>query len=312
MVVDKKVITFPSTTGLADIHAVYWAPRKKASVKAIIQIAHGMAEHIDRYDTFARFLANNGFAVFADDHIGHGESVKTEYDLGYFGDNNSEGEAFIEDCKKLQDIAKEKYPDMPYFFFGHSMGSFIARKFSAKYGETLNGVVYCGTAPKNPASKVGLTLANFVAKVEGERHKSKLIDKISFMGYNKNTEKLSVFDWLSRDREVVNKYIADSKCGFLFSARGYADLISLLDYVSSDEWYKAVPNKLPIFMISGGMDPVGAYGKGVKAVAEQLRTTGHTDVTDKIYLYDRHEILNELDKDEVYQDVVDWLNSKMQ
>lgn len=306
MVVDKKVITYPSVTCLADINARSWTPRRKTSVKAVIQIAHGMAEHIERYDEFARFIASHGFAVYANDHIGHGDSIASDFDLGYFGEDNLKGNAFVDDCKKLQDIAKEKYPDVPYFFFGHSMGSFIARKFAAKYGETLKGAIFCGTAPKNPAAPVGIALAEKIAKYKGDHYRSKFLNDLNFNGFNKYTEKMTSVDWLTRDRRIVDEYIADNKCGFLFTAVGYRDLYSLLDDVSKDNWYHNIPRNLNIMMIAGSMDPVGKYGKGVQDVASKLRQLGRK-VEDKIYLYDRHEILNELDKEEVYEDVLNWI-----
>lgn len=308
MKVVKETITFPSVTGLTDINAKSWTPQKSKSVKAVVQIAHGMSEHIERYDEFATFLAENGYAVFADDHIGHGKSVKSNSELGYFGERNYAGESFIDDCKQLQDIAKEKYPNVPYVFMGHSMGSFIARKFSMKYGDTLSAAIYCGTAPKNPAAPFAIKLAEGLVKLKGSHYISKELNELAFMGFNKYCEKRTGFDWLTRNQEEVDKYISDDKCGFIFTALGFRDLFSLLNDVSQSNWYERVPISFPILVTSGGMDPVGNYGKGVQEVISKLRKTGHR-VTEKIYPYGRHEILNELNKEEVYADILAWIDN---
>lgn len=308
MSIVKSTITFPSVTGLVDISAQSWEPKEGTNVKAVVQIAHGMAEHIERYDEFATFLAENGYAVFADDHIGHGKSIGDKAELGYFGENNFAGEAFVDDCKQLQDIAKKKYPNVPYVFFGHSMGSLIARKFSAKYGDTLTAAIYCGTPPKNPAAPFAIKLAEGIAKKKGNHYISKQLNSVAFMGFNKQCEKRTDFDWLTRRQDIVDKYIADDKCGFIFTAIGFRDLFSLLDSVSKVSWYESVPISLPILVTSGGMDPVGGYGKGVQKVVSELRRTGHK-VTEKIYPFGRHEILNETDNQEVYKDILDWIDN---
>ena len=306
MEVIKKEITFPSVTGLTDIRALSWAPKDPSNVKGVVQVEHGMAEHIDRYDGFATYLASNGYAVFADDHIGHGKSVKSDAELGYFGENNYAGDAFIEDCKQLQDIAMKEYPNLPYIFFGHSMGSFIARKFSAKYGNTLTGAIFCGSAYTNPAAPIAIKMAEKIVASKGAFCRSEKLNNLAFMGYNKKTEKRTGFDWLTRNEEIVDEYIADDKCGFIFTALGFRDLFTLLDSVSQTSWYESVPVELPLFVISGGMDPVGGYGKGVNKFINKLRKTGHK-VSENIYLYGRHEILNETNNDEVFADVLEWI-----
>jgi len=308
MEVVKNSITFPSVSGIADIKAMSWTPEDSASVKGVIQIAHGMAEHMERYDDFATFLASNGYAVFANDHIGHGKSIENIGELGYFGDNNFAGEAFVDDCKQLQDIAVKQYPNLPYVFLGHSMGSFIARRFSAKYGDTLTAAIYCGTAPTNPAAPIAIRLAKNAIKSKGDHYRSEKLNNLSFMGFNKKCENRTPFDWITRNQEIVDKYIADEKCGFIFTAQGFLDLFTLLDYVSKTSWYESVPISFPILVMSGGMDPVGGYGKGVNKVIKKLRKTGHR-VTDNIYPYCRHELLNETNNEEVYADVLEWIDN---
>ncbi|MDR0315030.1 MAG: alpha/beta hydrolase [Oscillospiraceae bacterium] len=308
MGINKSSFTFTSVTGLADIFVTHWRPQEESNIKGTVQIAHGMAEHIERYDGFASYLAENGYAVFGNDHIGHGKSVNDENEKGFFGHDNFGGAAFVEDCKKLHDIITDKYKNTPSFFFGHSMGSFIARRFSAKYGEELKGVVYCGTSGANPAAGIAVKLAQLMTKFNGDHFKSSLIDNLAFGPYSKKFEKRTTFDWLTRDNQIVDKYIKDPNCGFLFTTVGYGDLFSLLAESNKKEWFASVPQKLPILIISGAMDPVGNYGKGIAQVVKNLKDTDHK-ITEKLYADSRHEILNELNKEDVYKDVLGWFNS---
>jgi len=310
MEVVKNNFTFPSVTGFVNINSRSWVPDDSSTIKGVIQIAHGMAEHIDRYDDFATFLANNGYAVFANDHIGHGKSINNIDELGYFSEHNFAGEAFVDDCKQLQDIAVKQYPNLPYILFGHSMGSFIARKFTAKYGNTLTAVIYCGTAPKNAMAPIAIKLAERAVKTKGEFYRSEKINNLSFKGFNKKFDNRTAYDWISTRNDIVDKFIDDEKCGFIFTALGFRDLFTLLDSVSHTSWYESVPTSLPIFAIYGGMDPVGAYGKGVKKIVDKLRSTGH-NVTDKLYPNCRHELLNETNNKEVYADVLEWIDNEI-
>lgn len=306
----KKEFTFPSVSGLADIHAAAYLP-ENGEVKAVIQVAHGMAEHLERYEKFASALADLGIALYINDHLGHGRSVSSPSELGYFGAEDG-WKNFVEDCHKLTEIAKAENPGRPYFFFGHSMGSFVARAYTIKYAGELNGAVYCGTAGPNPASGVGQLLAKAIAKVKGDHHRSKLIDKIAFGAYNSKFEKRTAFDWLSRDNAEVDKYIADDLCGFLFTANGYRDLMALLGYVSSKEWFNGLDKKLPILVIAGEMDPVGDYSKGINTVCENLYKAGKDNITKILYPGARHEILNEKACfDAVVKDVSNFIYKNM-
>lgn len=305
----KKEFTFPSVSGLADIHAASFSPEDKQSIKAVLQIAHGMAEHLERYEKFADFLCKNGIAVYINDHIGHGASVSSESELGYFGEKDG-WKNFVEDCHKLMEIAKAENPGKPYIFFGHSMGSFVARSFSAKYAPELTAAVFCGTAGPNPAAGIGQKLASAIGKIKGSHYRSKLIDKMAFGTYNNKFEKRTAYDWLSRDNDEVDKYVADDLCGFLFTAYGYRDLMALLGSVTQKSWAENFPKQLPVFLISGSMDPVGEYGKGVTAVYESLKAAGKDNVKMKLYENGRHEILNESALfDTVCADVVKFIES---
>lgn len=303
----RKEYTFKSSTGLCDVYARSWSPKDDKDVKAIFQIAHGMAEHGERYAAFAKVLCEHGFAVFINDHVGHGKSVKNDDYLGYFGEKDGWMDLII-DCRTLTDIAKEEYPDRPVIFFGHSMGSFVARNYTAKYND-VQAAIYCGTGGKNPAVPLAITIASILAKSRGSMHRSTFINNVAFGAYNKKYKDVqTAFDWLSKDRDQVQKYIDDKYCGFLFTCAGYRDLFSLLDSVSNKLWYEQVSTNIPILLVSGDMDPVGDYGKGVKQVAEDLEASGH-NVTLKLFEDDRHEILNEIDHAAVKEYVADWADN---
>lgn len=304
----KKEFTFGSVSGLSDIHCASYLP-ENGEVKAVLQIAHGMAEHLERYEAFAEALCKNGVAVYINDHLGHGGSIKNKNELGYFGANDG-WKNFVEDCHKLTKIAKEENPGKPYIFFGHSMGSFVARAYSIKYANDINAAIYCGTAGPNPAAGAGKMVANLIIKLKGDHHRSKLIDKMAFGAYNSKFEGRTAFDWLSRDNFQVDKYIADEFCGFLFTVAGYRDLFSLLGYVSSKEWFTGLSKELPVLMISGAMDPVGNYSKGIEQVCASLKEAGKTNVKKILYPDARHEILNESACfDKVCSDVLEFIDS---
>ncbi len=305
----KKEFTFKSVSGLADIHAASYKPENESSIKAVFQIAHGMAEHLERYEAFADVLCENGFAVYINDHLGHGQSISSDDELGYFGKKDG-WKNFVEDCHTLLEIAKEENPGKPVIFFGHSMGSFVSRSFSFKYANELSGAVFCGTSGPNPAAGMGAAIAALIGKVKGTHHRSAFIDKLAFGAYNKKFEGRTAFDWLSRDNEQVDKYIADSLCGFLFTAYGYRDMFNLLSSVSGKDWFENYPKALPVLIISGSMDPVGAYTKGVKQVYDGLKNAGKDNITMHIYENARHEILNEKECfEKVCSDVISWADS---
>lgn len=304
----RNEFKFPSSSGLCDIFAQSFIP-DSGNVKAVIQISHGMTEHSDRYIPFAEKLCEAGYAVFTNDHLGHRRSVKDDSMLGFFGSEKGYMN-IVNDCKKLTEIAKAEYPDVPYFFFGHSMGSFIARCYTKYYGDGIDAAVYCGTSGPNPGASVGIAMAKLISKTKGEMHRSKFINSVAFGTYNKKTAKKTDCDWLTKDEEIVQEYIADKYCGFIFTAAGFKDLFSVLNEVNANDWYQSFNKELPVLLIAGEDDPVGTYGKGVTKVYENLKNTGHSDVTLKLYPTDRHEILNETDREDVMAYLVSWFDSK--
>ncbi len=305
----KKALTFKSSSGLSDIFAEVYYPDKSITVKGVLQIAHGMAEHHERYENFIEFMNNNGYAVFINDHLGHGKSVSSDSELGYFG--KKAGYLYlVEDMKTLHDIARDEFPHIPYILFGHRMGSFLARLYCERYGDTLTGAIFCGTSGPNPLASVGLPLIKAMVKTKGDHYRSTFIDKMCFGSYNKKiVPQRTSFDWLTTRDDIVDEYIADPYCGFLFTTCGYRDLISLIIIVNRSDWYTSIPAELPIYLISGDEDPVGNYGKGITEVYHGLMDTNHSDVSMKLYSGDRHEILNEKDSDDVYNDIIKWVKS---
>lgn len=312
MEVIRKEYSVHSISGVAEVFVRCWYPDD--GVKAIFQITHGMAEHGERYEDMARYLCTKGFAVVVNDHIGHGKSVKSDADLGYFGEQDG-WNAFVEDERTVTNLIEKEFPEVPLIFYGHSMGSFIAREYARRYGATdkrIKGVVICGTSGRNPASGIAIGLASAIAKSKGSRYRSEFINKLACGSYNKRVPNVRTsFDWLSTDNAQVDKYIADKYCGFLFTAVGYRDLFKILDTVSKPAWYEQMPKKLPILIISGEEDPVGAYGKGPREVCNGLKNQGCYDVTLRLYPGMRHEIHNEKNNQKVYEELANWSLSKL-
>lgn len=305
MAYQKTEFFFPSTTGLAEIHAAKYIPVGK-EVVAVLQIAHGMAEHLERYEAFIEALSNEGIAVYIHDHLGHGKSVKSENEKGYFGEQSYKG--LVADCARLTEIAKDEYPSIPYIIFGHSMGSFIARAYCVEHHGNIDGAIFCGTGGANPAASMGIAITKMIQKSKGDHYRSQFVNNLAFGSYNKRFEGRTDFDWLTKDPEQVDKYIQDPDCGFLFTVNGFIALFSVLKYVNSKEWYQCIPGNLPICLVAGEDDPVGNYGIGVSDVYNRLLDTEHTDVDIKLYPDARHEILNESDTfDKVVADVVSFI-----
>lgn len=277
------------------------------NIKGIIQVSHGMCEYFSRYLDFGKYMAEHGFIVCGNDHLGHGSSVNTDDELGYFSPENGWQNA-VKDLYTLTKIMKETYKDIPYFLFGHSMGSFIARAYSVLHGECLNGVIFCGTSGGIIGIDKMINVIDTIKKIHGENYRSDKIYKLAFGYYNKKIPNAqSEHDWISRDRSIVEKYDSDKKCNFNFTLNGYENLMSVLKYVSNAEWYSSYIKNLPTFIISGDMDPVGDYGKGPSKVFRKLSASA-CDVSMKLYSGARHELLNETNRQEIYNDIHAFFN----
>lgn len=305
----KKHFYYPSQDGKTKIHAIEWIP--EGNISAILQISHGMVEYIDRYDAFARFLNEHGYYVVGHDHLGHGESIQTKEHWGYFDEKNG-NECVIGDIHQLRQITQEKYPAVPYFLLGHSMGSFLARQYLTIHGKGLSGAIIMGTG-NQPLFlvKLGKILCRLIASFKGWHYRSRFVNHMAFGGYNKKfCPSRTPMDWLSRNPKNVDNYLSEDCCTFIFTVNGYYHMFRGMEHLSKKENFEQIPKDLPVFFVAGKDDPVGDFGKGVTSVWQKYKDGGIKDVSLKLYTNDRHEILNEDDRETVYQDIYQWLETK--
>ena len=306
----KNEFTFLSTDNKTDIHVVEWIP--DGEVKGCLQIAHGMIEYIDRYDDFACYLADRGYYVAGNDHLGHGKSVSSEDKLGYFGHPNG-NDFVIWDMRILRKIIEKMYPDVPHFMLGHSMGSFLLSQYITEYGDGLSGAIIMGTGYQSPATIRGAkALCNVIAKAKGWDHRSEMINNMALAGYNKPFEPARTrADWLTKDELITDAYVADPLCSFMFTVNGYHEMFKGIDKAHKKSNIDKIPKDLPLLIVSGAEDPVGNMGKGVKKVYDMYKKAGLINVKMKLYEGDRHEILNETDRQEVYKDILEFMEAKI-
>ncbi len=278
--------------------------------KGVIQIVHGMSEYIERYDDLARYFVNRGFVVCGENHIGHGTTASSPHEFGHMPAYGGK-DILLADVHTLRLMVTDCFPDVPYIMYGHSMGSFITRCYIARHGEGLAACVLTGTGNVPPAlSKAGATLARVIAAVRGETYRSKLIDNMGAGAYGKQIEGARTdLDWLSTDPALVDAYIADPQCGFMFTVGGYSTLLDLTAECVTPECAKEVPMELPILLAAGVGDPVGDMGKGVRAAAKLLSDAGVIKVDTKLYKGMRHEIHNEIGHEGVYDDIATWIEN---
>lgn len=305
-----KELQIPSVDGIHKLHVVVWEPASE--VKAVVQISHGMVEFIERYADFAAYLNDRGFVVAGNDHLGHGQTAGCDEDLGYFCKENMSA-AVIEDLHSVTLEMKKQYPNVPYFLLGHSMGSFMARRYLMTYGNELNAAVISGTGAQSGAVlAAGKIVSGIMQLFKGERYRSPLMKKMSFSAYNNRINPVRTEnDWLTKDEAIVDWYNANKYCTFNFTLNGYRTLFDVLTFIQKKDNIEKIPKTLPIFMVAGKEDPVGAYGKQVTDIFEQYKAAGIKDISCKLYAGDRHEILNELDKQTVYEDIAKWLETHM-
>lgn len=308
--VKKEEFTFDSRDGKTKIQAVRWVPEGK--VVCIVQIIHGMAEYIERYEELAQYLGEKGILVTGDDHLGHGKSVGEDGAYGYFCEQDP-ATVVVRDVHRLKKMTQEEYPGIPYVILGHSMGSFILRNYLFRYGTGIQGAIVCGTGsqPKTLV-KVSKMIAALQGVFLGQKHVAKMIDNMAFGSYNKKIPdaKTSV-DWLCTEEGVVDAYVKDELCGFTFTVNGFMTLFTLLDRLNREENLRAMPKNLPVHFIAGDMDPVGNYGEGVKKAYEDFQKVGMERISLKLYAGDRHELLNEKDKFKVYEDIYPWIMDRV-
>ena len=309
----KIEYSFLSSDKKTNIHAITCLP-KDGKYTRVFQMIHGMFEYIERYLPFFEFLATKGFIIVGHDQLGHGQSINTKEDLDYFGEPNP-NDLLIQDIHTLRLMTQEKYPNIPYFMCGHSMGSFLLREYVSLYNEELAGIILLGTGFASPCkSSIGIVFCKVLSCFRGTHHRSKLAKKISlesgpYRKYDANRVDLNN-SWITRDPEVIKAYNEDKKLEFEFTLNGFLGLMQAIHYSCNPTNVAKIKKDLPILFVSGECDPVGDNGEGVKKSYEMMKMVGSLDVTMKLYENDRHEVLNELNKNEVYEYIISWLEAK--
>lgn len=302
---------FLDTSDEKQIFVRKWLPKNMNRPLAVVQIAHGMAEHSARYHNFAAALNQQGIAVYANDHRGHGNTEENPKNRGHFGDRLGWNLA-IQDLFLLTNHIKKVHPNLPVFLFGHSFGSFLVRRYIQLYDSKFSGVIISGTG-RDPGfqGKLAGILINVVKRNQGTKFRSPMIDGLIFGKYNQCFKpNRTSFDWLSRDELEVDKYVKDELCGYMCTVGFIGDMIEGIIELHKNAHVRKIPKELPLYIFSGARDPVGNYGKAVIQVAEQYKKLGMQDVIYKLYSDARHEMLNEVNREEVYHDVIQWIKSK--
>lgn len=291
---------------------VYKWTRKDQEAKGVVQISHGMAETAERYKRFAKILTAHGFIVYANDHRGHGQTAESIESLGYLGERDG-FKLLIEDIAKLTEIIREEHPSLPIYLFSHSMGSFAAQRYIMDYQGKIDGLILSGSnGEQGLILKAGQGLAKIERLIRGKKAKSKMMNTLTFGLYNKSFHPQTTgSEWLTRDEEELAKYIRNPYCGTIFPTSFYDEFLGTLKYIEDKENFEKIPKKLPIYIISGSQDPVGDFGKGVKNLEERYKGQGVEDLEMKLYDGARHELLNETNRDQVTQDVLNWLEERV-
>lgn len=277
-------------------------------VRAVLHVVHGVAEHGARYARVAEALAARGYAVYANDHRGHGKTATGDDELGHL-----EMARIIADVAELMAREKKEHPGRPFVLFGHSMGSYIVQRLMATHGAELQAAVLSGTSGKpTPLAAVGRYVARLERLRLGARGKSALLRSLSFDTFNKQFKpNRTAFDWLSRDAAEVDKYVADKWCGFESTTATWVDLLDLISENAQPDLQSRVPKALPVYLFSGGEDPLSERTKSVEQLIGAYRRAGLTDLTHRFYPGARHETLNELNRDEVTGDLLSWLDARV-
>lgn len=298
-------LTFPSADGIHTVTSyVYTMPG--VPVRAVFQLSHGMCEYVERYRPMAAWYAARGIALAGNDHLGHGATAGAG-EHGYYGQKDGRIH-LLEDLHTMNGQIRRRFPGTPVFLYGHSMGSFYARRYAVTWPHTIDGAIYSGTAGPSFTNRAGYLLASLIAAVGGPRYVSPLMVKLNFGGYCKRIEHpASANDWLSRDPEVVRAYDADPLCTFQFTASTYREMLATLNAVSTRRWAQSFPKDLPVLFVAGDGDPVGNYGEGVRRVWAMLGDAGVKDLTCQIWEGARHELHNETNREEVFDYILGWV-----
>lgn len=301
-------IVFPSSDGAHQIHAVLYLPENPA--RGVLQIVHGINEYKERYEDFARFMTAHGFAVGIDDHLGHGESAGGPEGYGYFGARGEEH--LVEDEHRFYIALETRFPTLPYFLLGHSMGSFITRRYLVTFNHDLTGYICMGTAGYKFGLYTGRAIAEALSKRRGEGYRSVFLKKLSQTGFNSHfLNEHDDLSWLSRNVDNRTAFGHEPRAAFMFTSGGYRSLFRLIESVTGRKWASRVGKSLPILIVSGEEDPVGDYGKGPEAVYQWLKKEGVKNVQLMLYPGARHELLNETNREEVCEDLLTWMERRI-
>ena len=305
MSVEHRTLRYPSSDGKNSIYTELFIP--EGEPLGVIQLAHGMVDHVGRYRHVGRYFAEAGYVFAAADHLGHGRTAATPEDYGYFAPRDGY-KRVIEDVRGLNEYLHREYPSLPLVLVGHSMGSFITRLYVTAYPDTVDGYICHGTAGKNPAAPFGIALIGIMKKIFGDRHRSSFVRSLADGGYNGRFDPSEGESaWLSRDPERIAAAHDPEIPSFTFTLSAYGDLFRMLSYCNKSAWFRSYPKALPTLIMSGAEDPVGGFGKGVVQVHRRLERAGLSDLTLKLYPGARHELFNEKNTDEVYADMLAWL-----
>lgn len=307
----KEEYRISSQDGKSSLHCIMWKPESEPV--AVLQIAHGMVEYLERYAPFAEFLTKKGFVVAGHDHIGHEGSVSNTADWGVM-DCENPNDVMVDDMYTHFRMLNRRFSDKPYFILGHSMGSYLLRQMLSQKSELLfglDGAIIMGTgSEKDSTIDMGLAIVKFLAAFRGWRYKSPFVAKLMFTRPYRDYDITGTYtenSWLTRDKEIVHKYYKDPKCTFMFSLGAFKGLFQACKYDNNPDNIAKIPKKLPMLFVSGEKDPVGCMGKAVKKVYNDFRKAGIENVSLKLFKDDRHEILNELDRDDVYDYLYGWM-----
>lgn len=304
----KRYEKIPSSDKIHQLNFLVWEPDDLSKAKGIVQLSHGMTEFIERYDDFAQYLNQMGFIVAGHDHLGHGKSVNSQEEWGYFAKNHS-SKTVVNDLYKITRKLKAQYQGLKLCLLGHSMGSFLLRRYLVDYSHEVDAAVIMGTGYQPvPMLYFGRFLVKTLKLFKGDKAKSPFIEGVLFQSYNKKFSKdKNGMHWLTKDEQIRQEYLAHPACNFMFSLNGYYTLLDTMLYAHKKGNMNKIRKDLPMFIVSGEDDPVGNYSKGVKTVFSNYKKLGITNIQMKLYKKNRHEILNELNRSQVYKDLGDWI-----
>ena len=303
----EKELFIDSTDQQNRLRVLTWMPENTAEPPVIVQICHGMVEHIERYREFAAFLCNNGIGAAGHDQLGHGKTVISAAHLGYFAEKNGD-RCIVDDVEEVRKTLKKRFPNSRIILLGHSMGSFVARAYVREYGKNLSGLILMGSGePGCAAAILGQVLSTVVRVTRGSFYRSRLLNRLVLDSNSRYFTGEKVKSWLSTDEKEVQKYKEDKLCGFFFTASAYQDFFRLIRQLSDNREAQAVPKTLPVLFISGEDDPVGSFGKGVRKVYNKYKEAGIKKTSLRLFRGMRHEVLHETGRDLVYQELLEWI-----